>query len=222
MTSPIRPTIKSEIIPILLIVVMAVLSIYWYPMLPERLASHWGFQGEVNGYSSKLFMAWFLPLLALGMYLLFLALPYLDPKKANYPRFAVIYHTFKAIILAVIFIMFLITNLYNLGYQVPIGLITSITIGLLMIIIGAMLPRIEPNWFMGIRTPWTLSSPTVWKKTHELGGKVFILFGLCLMVSTFLPQILAMSILMVSIVALIAVTFIYSYVLYRNEQKSKE
>ncbi len=219
MSSPIKLTWRSEFFPLLLIILIIILSIYWYPLLPERIASHWGINGEVNGYSSKFFMSWFLPLLAVGIYLLFLALPYLDPKKASYPKFASIYHTFKAALLTVIFIIFLATNLYNLGYNVPISLVMTVTIGLLMVVIGALLPRIEPNWFMGIRTPWTLSSPTVWKKTHEVGGKAFILFGLCLMISSFLPAIWAMIVLIGGIIALLLVTLVYSYIVYHQEQK---
>lgn len=212
--------IRSEIFPLIIIAATIILSIWWYPQLPERVASHWNFQGQVDGHSSKLFMSWFIPSLLTGMYILFLFLPHLDPKKNRYQEFASSYHLIKNALITVLFIIFVTTNLYNLKYAINIPQIVSLTIGLLMIIIGSTLRHIKPNWFMGIRTPWTLSSETVWNKTHQLGGWCFMLWGLSLIIAPYLPTLWAALILFGGIVAVVLVTFVYSYVLYRQEQKN--
>lgn len=219
MPNPIKPTLKSEIIPLIMIAVSAALSFYFYAHWPMRIASHWNFRGEVDGYASSLFMALFFPLLLIGLYLLFLVLPYIDPRREHYVEFAKTYHVFKGVLLAALLAVYLVTGIYNLGYDFNVGIAVAAIIGVLMIVIGSFLSKIKFNYFMGIRTPWTLASETVWDKTHRVGGWLFVLLGCCIIVAPFLPEILALIVFITGAAIAVIGSFLYSYLVFRQEKK---
>ncbi len=222
MSNPIKSTIKTEFIPLALIILMAVSAVYFYNNLPARVATHWNIAGQVDGYGSGQAQALALPLVAVGMYLLFLLLPYLDPKKDRYEQFSKVYHTFKAIILALLTVIYFIIALNGLGYNLPVGIIMPGLIGLLfIIIIGNYMGKIKMNWFMGIRTPWTLSSENVWNKTHRFGGKMFILAGLLMIAEIVLPISWKLPIFIIMMVMLLFGTIGYSYIVYLQEKRNK-
>jgi uncharacterized membrane protein len=221
MSSPIKPTIKSEFLPILLIILAAAISYYIYPMLPERVASHWNFYGQVDGWSSKKLHTTLFPGILAGMYLLFLVIPYIDPKKERYGEFAKVYHIFKLLIIGVFFLVYLVASLYNLGYNINVGYFTATIVGLMMILLGNYMGKIKKNWFMGIRTPWTMSSENVWNKTHRVGGWMFILFGLIIIIAPYLPIYLAAACFIGGILLVTIGTMAYSYIIYKQEEKTK-
>jgi len=95
MTNPIKPTIKTEFIPLGLLILTVAASVFFYNNLPERIAVHWNFAGVADGYGSGQAQAIFFPILIIGMYILFLFIPYLDPKKERYEQFSKVYHIFK-------------------------------------------------------------------------------------------------------------------------------
>jgi len=219
MSNPIKPTLKTEIAPLILIIASVILSFYFYARWPAQVASHWNFRGIVDGYSSSVFMAFFFPLLFIGMYILFWVLPYIDPKRERYAEFAKTYHIFKAVIIAALFAVYVATGIYNLGYNFNVGIAVAVIIGILMIIIGNYLGKIKFNYFMGIRTPWTLASETVWNKTHRVGRWLFILFGTALIVSPFLPEALGIIVFIAGAVIAIVGSFFYSYIAFIQEKK---
>ncbi|MFA5029769.1 MAG: SdpI family protein [Patescibacteria group bacterium] len=219
MSSPIKPNLKTEWFPVLLLAIAVVLSCLFHPLLPERVASHWNFSGQVDGWSSKNFHTFFFPLLLIGMYILFLVLPYLDPKRERYQEFLPIYKIFRNLILLVLLVIYLAASLYNIGWPINIGVVVALAIGILMIVLGNYLGKIKNNWFLGIRTPWTLSSENVWNKTHRLGGWLFMLFGLIIIVAPWLPEIVATVAFVFGIALLLIGTTVYSYWLYRKERK---
>jgi len=219
MTNPIKPTVKTEFIPLILIILTLVSAVFFYNNLPERIAIHWNIAGEVDGYGSGQTQAIIFPLLIIGIYFLFLLIPYLDPKKERYEQFSKVYHIFKLLLLILFVVIYFITGLNGLGYNLPVGAIIPALIGLLFIILGNYMGKIKMNWFMGIRTPWTLSSENVWNKTHRFGGKMFVLAGLLMMAQIFLPLIFRLPIFIISITILTLGTFVYSYVVYLKEKK---
>jgi uncharacterized membrane protein len=219
MSNPIKPTLKSEIFALVLILITVVSAVYFYNNLPARIITHWNFAGQPDGWGSSKVQSVALPSMVVGMYLLFLALPYFDPKKDRYEQFAKTYHIFKNLLLALFVIIFFITGLSNLGYNVPVGVIIPLLIGLMFIIMGNYFGKIKPNWFMGIRTPWTLSSEEVWNKTHRFGGKMFILAGLLMIAEIFLPLSWKLPIFIIMMVILLFGTTGYSYVVYLQEKK---
>lgn len=217
--SPIKPTLKTEIIPLLLITISFVLGFYFYANFPERVPTHWNFKGEVDNWSSAGFGAFFPPFLLLGMYVLFLILPSIDPKKDRYQEFSGTYHLFKDLIMLILFVIYLAAGYAGLGYKIDIGLIVSMTIGLLFIIFGTQMPKIKSNWFIGIRTPWTLSNEEVWSKTHDLGGKTFMIAGVLLILAGLVKNDWSLIILLVGVFIAALVPVVYSYVEFRKVNK---
>ncbi len=218
MSNPITPTFKTEIWPIILIIIAITASFYFYAHFPEQVPIHWNMAGEVDNFGSRTTAAFLFPAIIFGMYLLFLLLPYIDPKKERYAQFRKIYHVFKTFIIFFMVAIYFITSLNALGYKIPVGLWTPVLVGLLFIIIGNYMSKIKSNWFIGIRTPWTLSSEEVWNKTHRLGGKVFILGGALMMLMYFLPVKLRLPLFIIIIVIILLGTTGYSYWLFRKEK----
>ena len=216
MKNPIKPNFKTEIIPILFIILSIILSFYFYAHFPERVPTHWNAHGEINGWSGRGFGAFFFPLLNLGIYLLMLFIPAVDPKKKNYDQFKNIYHIIKGALIVFMTAIYFAASLSALGYPLKINLIVPIGVGLLFIIIGYYLGRIKQNWFIGIRTPWTLSSEIVWQKTHKFGAKIFVLAGiLFFLVAIFPDWFLAFMLLLI---AMILSIIVYSYLIYLKEK----
>ena len=221
MSNPIKPTFKTEWWSVIMIVLAFLAGAHFYSRFPAQVPTHWNFQGQVNGYSSPLLAAFLLPAMMLVLYLVFLLLPYIDPKKDQYAAFASAYHHFKDLIVGFLFVLFILIGLNGLGYQINIGFWAPVLVGLLFIIIGALLNKIKMNWFLGIRTPWTLSSETVWAKTHQLSSRVLMLAGVLIALTAFLPSP-ARSVLFIAALALIIFALpIYSYFLYAKEKKEK-
>ncbi|PIR13762.1 hypothetical protein COV49_01035 [Candidatus Falkowbacteria bacterium CG11_big_fil_rev_8_21_14_0_20_39_10] len=219
--NPIKPTIKTELPPIILILVTFLSSFYFYARFPEQVPTHWNMAGQVDDYSPRAFAAFFFPALALFMYILFLILPHLDPRKERYAQFKRIYHIFKTLIVAMMALIYFIVGFSGLGYNISVSLWMPVLIGLLFIVMGNYLSKIKPNWFMGIRTPWTLSSEEVWNKTHRFGGKIFILGGLLMILEPLLPTNFQLAVFIITMVIILAGTVGYSLIAYLQEKKNK-
>jgi uncharacterized membrane protein len=144
-----------------------------YPSLPPRMASHWDIAGRVNAYLPRFWGAFTMPLLALFLYALFLVLPRLDPLKANVAKFRADFDRFIFVLILFLYYLYLLTLFWNLGYGFNLMQLLSPAFSVLFYFTGLLLEKARPNWFIGIRTPWTMTSPRVWKKTHALGGRLF-------------------------------------------------
>ena len=219
MANPIKPTLKTEIIPVILIILSIAASFYFYANFPDQVPTHWNYKGEVDSYSGKAFGAFFFPILNLGLYLLFLGIPYIDPRKDRYQDFRKVYHVFKGIFIAFMTLIYIYASLAGLGYSVSINTVIPAAVALLFIVLGNYMSKIKPNWFMGIRTPWTLENEEVWNKTHRLGGKVFIAMGLIMILGIFLPGDVYWKIFPIVVIILVFIPIIYSYLLYRKVEK---
>jgi uncharacterized membrane protein len=221
--NPVKPTWKSEWLPLLLIIVSFGLGFYFYAHFPASVPSHWGINGEVNGHSSKAFGAFFLPILVTGLYLLFLALPYIDPKKDHYASFDKAYHGIKNIFVAFMFALYIFTGLAGLGYNIAVGSVLPIGVGLLFIGIGYFIKSVKQNWWMGVRTPWTMESPVVWQKTNALMAKLMMVGGLLIaLCSLAIPNDYKIGLFVVAIIIIAIVPIVYSYFIYQAEQKDKK
>ena len=212
-------TFKTEIIPILIILISIALGIYFYSVFPDTVPVHWGVNGEVDRWGSKFEGAWLMPMIAVGMYLLFLILPMIDPKKDKYQQFTKVYLMFRTLILLMMLGIYLIASFNTLGYNVKVDVWVPVAVGLLFLIMGNYMGKLKANWFMGIRTPWTLSSDEVWNKTHRLGGKMFMILGVLLIITPLLPYSNIFLTLVVPVIVVALVPIIYSYMVYRKVKK---
>jgi uncharacterized membrane protein len=208
-----------DLISWILIIIVIVFAFYFYNVLPDQVITHWNFAGEPDGYSGKSVSTIMIPLIMVLMYFLFQWLPKIDPKKRNYKDFKITYKIFQLVIIAFFTVIYFITNLINLDYNISVSKLVPLLIGLMFIIFGIILKDVKQNWFIGIRTPWTLSSKVVWKKTHNFGGKVFMLAGLLFVLSGFVTEGLAIA-MFVAILALVLSIILYSYLIYKKQPKS--
>jgi uncharacterized membrane protein len=211
-------TLKTESLPFSFVALSFLLGFYAFPKLPEKVASHWNFQGQVDGFSGPLVGAFGVPALMLGMYLLFLALPYLDPKKERYQEFASVYSLFRSAILFVLLVIYGAMIFFNLGYNIQINYVVPFAIGVLFLVIGNYMGKIKPNWFVGVRTPWALSSEDNWNRTNRFGGKMMMLCGLLMMITPFLAPTLGLVSFIAGILLVALGSPLYSYLIYRKQK----
>jgi len=209
-------TFKTEIIPLLIVIISITLGLYFYSIFPEQVPVHWNAGGEVDRYGSKFEGAFLMPLIAIGMYILFRFLPKIDPKKEKYEQFFKIYLLFRNLIMIMMLAIYLIASASTLGYDVRVEVWIPIIVGVLFIILGNYMGKLKPNWFMGIRTPWTLSNDEVWNKTHRLGGKLFIILGLLLILTPILPYSNIFLTLVTPVILVALIPIVYSYVIYKK------
>ncbi len=114
-----------------------------------------------------------------------------------------------------------LTLLWNLGYtNLGIGKAMLPAMGLLFIVIGSLLRKAKRNWFIGIRTPWTLSSDSVWNETHRLGSVLFMISGVLALIGGFFGGMIAFWFLFVPLIGSTIFLLVYSYVLYQRETRS--
>lgn len=219
MKNPIKYSLKTELWPAGLWFLSLAVAIWAYPQLPDLVITHWKFSGEADGWSSRLFHTLFFPGLIFFIYLLLTLMPKFDPMSERYREFSKAYLAMRNLILSVIFIIFAAATLVNLGYNLNIGIIVTTVIGLLMIILGFYFRKIKRNFFVGIRTSWTISSEKVWDKTHHLGSYLFIIWGFLLIAAPYLNQKIALFILLGGAILVVFTLFLYSYWLYSKEKK---
>ena len=204
-----------------LVLLSFILSIYFYPQVPEQMATHWNSQGEVDGYMSKLWGLFFMPLMITGLVIMFLVIPRIDPRKENIAKFRKHYDGFIVLLILFMVAVHLQTLLWNTGIKISPNAVLPPGIGLLFYYIGILTENAERNWFIGIRTPWTLSSERVWKRTNRLGGKLFRIAGIATIFGAFFPE-LAIYFILVPVIFVAGFTVVYSYVEYQKELKENE
>ncbi len=207
-------------IPLLIVVAAIVASAAVYQRLPETIPTHWDMDGQPNGWSSRAFGAWFTPVLLLGMWTLVRILPAIDPKGANYAKFGGAFEAIIESLMLFLLGMHILLLRAGLGQSAPMQRVVPFAVGILLIVVGNLLPRMRPNWFVGIRTPWTLSSDRVWEKTHRFGGRVFVAGGILIVLSAFGAPQLASIVLVTVVVLSTAAVLIYSYAEWKREQST--
>lgn len=213
---------KLTTILVLILIAAAVLAgaLFW-DQLPESMASHWNENDQVDGYMSKFWGVWMMPLMVLGMFGIFLLVPVIDPLKANIAQFRNIFNLFILLITAFMLYVHGLTLAWNLGYEFRMSSAMLPFMGILFIFIGYMLRQAKRNWFIGIRTPWTLSSDTVWDKTHQLGSVLFIASGVLAFLGAFFGGTIALYLTLIPMLGSALFVVLYSFVLYQREMKGQ-
>jgi uncharacterized membrane protein len=192
-----------------------------YPYLPDPMASHWGLSGEADGYLPKIWGLFLIPLISAGLALLLLAIPRIDPLRENIEKFMETFDSFIIVLLLFFLYIQQLVILWNLGLRFNLAQVLSPAFGVLLYACGILTGRAKRNWFIGVRTPWTLSSDRVWDRTHAIGGKLFRIAGILAFLGILLPGIVWLLILgPVLLVSLYLV--VYSYLEFRKEETSRE
>jgi uncharacterized membrane protein len=187
------------------------------PLLPNPAPIHWNAAGEVDGYGSPLLAALLLPAIGTAVAIMTPLLPRIDPRGERYVAFGGTY----ALIMNAAILFFLVVQLvtvgFALGFPLDVSRLIGAGVGLLLAVIGNELGRVQPNFFVGIRTPWTLADPEVWRRTHRVGGRVFAGFGaLIVLTSLLLPPPAFAPVVALGAVGLVLFVFAYSYWQWRR------
>jgi len=207
---------KTTIIVSAIIILSFILGIYLYPQMPDKMASHWNSNGEVNGYMSKFWGLFLMPIVLIVVLIMFILIPKIDPLKKNIKKFRKYFDGF--ILLLTIFLLYIhvLTIFWNLNYRFDMTRMIIPAIGILFYYIGILTENAKRNWFIGIRTPWTLSSDKVWEKTHKLGGKLFKISGIIALFGIVFPKY-AIWLILAPVIATAIYTLIYSYFEYQKK-----
>lgn len=207
--------------PLLIWVILAVslcLAMIFYPQMPEQMASHWNIKGEVDGYLPKFWALFLAPFVIAGIGVLFSLIPRIDPLKKNIEAFRGYYNGFIAVIAGFMLLLQVHGILWHAGVQISPNRLIPAAIGGLLYYAGVMMMHAKRNWFIGIRTPWTLSSDKVWDKTHQVGGRLFKWAGIIALFGLVFPN-QAVWLLLIPVFGIVIYTVIYSYVEYQAERK---
>lgn len=209
---------KTELFILIFVIVSFIIGIYLYPKMPEQMASHWNAQGNVDDYMPKFWGVFLMPFVFAGLALLFIAIPRIDPLKKNIEKFRKYYDGFIILFLIFMLLVYFQTILWNLGIEISPNIVIPIGLGFLFFYIGILFENAKRNWFIGIRTPWTLSSEKVWNKTHRLGSKMFKISGIVVLFG-FLFQKYATYFILIPVLFVAFYLVVYSYVEYQKEKK---
>jgi uncharacterized membrane protein len=203
-----------------LIIIAFVAGIYLYPQLPDPMPSHWNASGEVDSYMEKDIALFMMPAITVFLFGLFLLIPRIDPLKKNIEKFRSYYDWFILLMVGFFTYIYFATIAWALGYQFNMSTAVLPPVAVLLFCAGILCEKSKRNWFIGVRTPWTLSNDAVWRKTNDLAGKLFKVLAVVLLVGILFPAgFFPFLIVLVLLAALYPV--VYSYFEYQKEIKKK-
>ena len=202
---------KILLITSLVILLPMIAGVVLWNQLPQKIPSHWNAVGEVDGWSSKPFAVFGLPLMMLGFHWICVVATCADPKKKNYAD--KLLHLVFWLIPVITIVLNIIVYLTALGMGVRTEVIMPIVLGLLFVIVGNYLPKCKQNYTIGIKIPWTLDSEENWNKTHRLAGWTWTFGGLAMIATAFFGGFWA---LMGIALVMSLVPVVYSYILHRK------
>lgn len=211
--------LKKEWVLWVILILPFVFLLFIWDRLPEQIATHWNSKGEADGYNSKKFGALFTPLLNVAIYILLLLIPRIDPRKKNYDLFQGPYFMIRLSLTIFLTTMHMITLYIALGHSLEISKIAPSAVFILLIIMGNYMGNIRSNYFVGIRTPWTLENEEVWKKTHQFAGKLWFILGIMGLAITIIWNNYPEIILVTLIIIIVLSPIVYSYLLYKKIEK---
>ena len=204
----------SDVLGFLLVVAGFGVVLPAYSGLPDPMPSHWNAAGQVNGYLPRFWGAFLIPMLMAAMWLIFLVLPRISPRGFEMEPFLRAWGMLKVTVLALmLFLEVLILRAAKHSGELSAPVMFA-GLGVLFVVIGNLLGKVTRNFFVGIRTPWTLASEEVWNRTHRLAGKLFVVAGLAVVASAFVGGTVWTMLVAIGLASLIPV--VYSYVLYKR------
>jgi len=211
-------SLRRELPLLIVLAAMFALSVWAWERVPDEMPVHYNLQGEPDRWGGRFEGLLLLPLATIGIYALFLFLPVLDPGRANYPRFANTYLVIRAAVLLVMATIHAAMVAGALGREVPITTAMTLMAGSLFVVLGLAMGKLRPNWFVGVRTPWTLSSKLSWTRSHRLAGWLFLISGAATLLVLGLGSTpAALIVMMASGVAAVVTVVVYSWIVWRKD-----
>jgi len=205
---------RADIISLVFIAAALIVAAVLYPSLPEQIPTHWNAQGHVDGYMKKSIGVIIMPAMAVFTYIIMKLIPVISPKGFRTDKFSDVMGVLQVTLVGFMSIIAILVLLEARGLNVRINEMITAGVGLLFVIIGNYLGKVRKNFFIGIRTPWTLASDEVWNRTHRIGGRLFMLSGVIIWIGAFsgAPLIWTVGVA----VGLLLIPVVYSYFLYRR------
>ena len=212
---------KITLAMLALVALAIIASAAAYSYLPEKIVSHWGIDGQPDSTMDKATALVLIPAIAIFIFVLYLIIPKIDPMKGNIKKFEMQYGLLFGLLLFFMLYVNVLTIVWNLGYKVNFSLAIIPAVAVLFFGMGLLLKNSKRNWFVGIRTPWTMSSDSVWEKTHIFASKTFTIGAAMLLLSAFIPG-QAMTLVFAAIIVAALSPVVYSYIEFSKEKKSKK
>jgi uncharacterized membrane protein len=220
-------TAQKELLPFGIIALMFLLAAYCGPLLKTdgdgNVAVHWGIDGKADAWANREVGLFGWPILALIIYVALTVIPKLDVYSKNIEGFAMQYWGFRVVLVFVMCVMYAATLISNLGYweRFDIMIVVVPSIALLFFYVGYMLNYTKRNYFIGVRTPWTLASEKVWEKTNRLAGSLFWICAALTIISLVAPSDIRLWVIVVPAILVAIVASAYSYLEYRKTKKAQ-
>lgn len=187
-----------------------------YGKLPQELPAQWGITGKVNRYWDKNIAIFMFGILGIVLPLIMQFTRSIDPKRENCKKFENAYAMSRLAIGVLFNLMLVLTVAYGLGKEINVGKIAIGAVGVMFIALGNYMPQVKDNYLFGVRTAWTLSSPEVWRKTHRLSGRMWMIGGLLIFWGAFLSGVLSQTLIITALVLVILVPVLYSWIISRQ------
>jgi uncharacterized membrane protein len=200
----------------LIILAAFALSLAIYPLLPARIPIHWNLAGNVDGFAPKLWGAFLMPLTILGIALILIVVPRISPAGFEVDKGSRGYVAISLSVLVFMLAVHIFTLATALNPHIAFPRFVPVFLGALFAVLGNYLGKVRRNFFVGIRTPWTLADDDVWFRTHRLGGKLFVAGGILTMLGALLPTERGVTFAVVIAVGVSLISIVYSYVIYRQ------
>jgi uncharacterized membrane protein len=210
---------KGEALSLAMLAAMFILAATAWPWAPDRIPVHWTFFGLPDRFGGKWEGLLSVPLEALVLYVFLLLLPRIDPRRANYDAFSGPYTIIRTALVGAMLSLDVFIHFQIRGWSVGTRLVMPVVAGTMIMIFGNYLPKLKSNWFIGIRTPWTLSSEESWRKTHRLGGRLFVICGAVIIITSVLAPEQGRVVLFGAMIPAILATTVYSYFVWRNDPR---
>ena len=211
-----RQNKRKLLISSLIILLPVLAGLLLWSRLPERMPTHWGLDGTVDGWSSRAFTVFGIPGFLLAMHWVCVAITAADPKNKDQTQKIVGLILWLCPLISVV--VGVMTYAAALGAEVRVGWVTPLALGAMFVVIGNYLPKCKQNFTIGIKVPWTMADEANWNATHRFGGKVWVVGGVLLMACAFLPEGLVLYALIGALILLSVVPIVYSYLYYRKHQ----
>lgn len=207
----IKKNLNILIITSIVILLPVLAGVVLWDTLPEQIPTHWNAAGEIDGWSSKPFAIFGLPLMMLAMHWLCVLVTAADPKKANHSNKLI--HLVLWIIPIISVVLFVLTYVVALGTEVRMEMVMPLLVGFVLTVVGNYLPKCKQSYTIGIKIPWTLHSEENWNRTHRFAGRLWLVCGLGIMLTAFVGGFwLFLPIVLVMVLA----PTVYSYLLHRK------
>ena len=213
----IKKHMKTIIITSILTLAPMIVGLILWDKLPMEIPTHFGLNNQPDGYSSKAFAVFGIPLMMLAMHIVCIFATNLDPKKKglNDKVFTLVLYIIPAVSLMICTMIYPVA----LGKDVQAGLIAMLFLGFIFTITGNYLPKCKQSYTVGIKLPWTLEDSENWNKTHALAGKLWVAGGIAIMGTSFLQN---PAVFFAIIAVMVIVPTVYSYLLFKKKKGKAE